>query len=925
MRFDVFLSHSIADAAEVEKLAHKLRDAGVTLFLDRWQLVPGEPWQEALEQALSQSAVCAVLIGKEHGRWQNEEMRSALERKDVRVIPVLLPDSKEEDLPLFLRRRTRIDFRTGLDDGDAFRRLLAGIRGEAPVPEPAADLPLLKRALPPVYFRDPPTTAAVFTGRSREMGRLSDWLASSESMFIWAALGGQGKTALVSNWYRNEPLLRRGWEGIVWWSFYAPASLPDEFARFALKRITGDLPEATPRQHFDQLAAELRNRRFLVILDGLERTLRGYVGTDAPGTIDLDVALEADELSLSDLDFEWFLRSMTSAIPNSVSKILITTRDVPAGFEDLGGCTVERLQDLSEDEATEYLRTVGIAGESHELAKAFASYGRHPLGLKLLAGLVDEDLKAPRNLKALRKLELPVELKDKRSRHHILEHAYRAMSEAERGLLGRLSLYRTVISFSMLQVFGGVYPLKETLKKLVVRGFVERDGGQINMHPIVQQFARQQFLITAPSEAAFTHRIIADFYQAETGEELADEFRKVPLQDERYVGPLRKDAAEIRSIDEVAPTIELVYHLLSGGETNRAVVLLRDRLSHLLVYKFHAFRILKDLLDPAFLGHRKVEPVPPADDKQAWAINILGNCYRYCVSACEAAVLHEAVVRWDERNAEHLFSVRLVNLAIDQELIGDFQEAEKNFLRALAIARSLELSSNVVSCLRELGRLHTRAGRLSEAGEFLAEALQLARELGSRYLPGVLINHSHLYLVQGDVPRALEKAREAEGASIAIHGLKLMNERHAIAVCLMATGTLEHREEAGRLLREALDEAGRDDLAVIQLELLLALAQWLGFGPEALCLAERALSIAVDGDYVPFESDAQTVLGEIEMTQGNLSRARRHANQAMLRSSQRKDPRTRAYANLTSEHVLHYELGQRRAAELLQRLKSKNA
>jgi len=54
-----------------------------------------------------------------------------------------------------------------------------------------------------------------------------------------------------------------------------------------------------------------------------------------------------------------------------------------------------------------------------------------------------------------------------------------------------------------------------------------------------------------------------------------------------------------------------VYHLLSCGETNRAAVLLRDRLAHLLVYKFQAFRLLKDLLDPAFLGHGKVTPAPP--------------------------------------------------------------------------------------------------------------------------------------------------------------------------------------------------------------------------------------------------------------------------------------------------------------------------
>ena len=37
----------------------------------------------------------------------------------------------EEKLPRFFRGLTWVDFRAGLDDEDAFRRLLAGIRGKA--------------------------------------------------------------------------------------------------------------------------------------------------------------------------------------------------------------------------------------------------------------------------------------------------------------------------------------------------------------------------------------------------------------------------------------------------------------------------------------------------------------------------------------------------------------------------------------------------------------------------------------------------------------------------------------------------------------------------------------------------------------------------------------------------------------------------
>jgi hypothetical protein len=141
--YDVFLSYSSNDKPMVERLAVKLaNEAGVRPFLDKWHLVPGEPWQEALEKALDDSSTCAVFLGPQGlGPWEREEMRSALDErvrdKSLRVIPVLLPgaDPKgEKTLPRFLRRLTWVDFRAGIDDRDAFRRLVAGIRGQAPGP-----------------------------------------------------------------------------------------------------------------------------------------------------------------------------------------------------------------------------------------------------------------------------------------------------------------------------------------------------------------------------------------------------------------------------------------------------------------------------------------------------------------------------------------------------------------------------------------------------------------------------------------------------------------------------------------------------------------------------------------------------------------------------------------------------------------------
>lgn len=141
LRYDVFLSHSTSDKADVEILAKRLEDeALIKPFLDKWHLVPGDPWQDALETALDSSDTCAVFLGAEGlGPWENEEMRAALadrvSNKSIRVIPVLLPGADEKvkkNIPRFLSRYTWVDFRGGIDDEDGFSRLVAGITNIAP-------------------------------------------------------------------------------------------------------------------------------------------------------------------------------------------------------------------------------------------------------------------------------------------------------------------------------------------------------------------------------------------------------------------------------------------------------------------------------------------------------------------------------------------------------------------------------------------------------------------------------------------------------------------------------------------------------------------------------------------------------------------------------------------------------------------------
>ena len=55
-----FLSHNSADKPAVEALARRLRQENIEPWLDKWNLIPGNDWQEEIEQALDDCTTCCV-------------------------------------------------------------------------------------------------------------------------------------------------------------------------------------------------------------------------------------------------------------------------------------------------------------------------------------------------------------------------------------------------------------------------------------------------------------------------------------------------------------------------------------------------------------------------------------------------------------------------------------------------------------------------------------------------------------------------------------------------------------------------------------------------------------------------------------------------------------------------------------------------
>ncbi|MBF0549908.1 MAG: toll/interleukin-1 receptor domain-containing protein [Deltaproteobacteria bacterium] len=134
--YDVILIHNSQDKPVVCKLANALKERGLTVWLDEWELAPGCLWQEVLEEVIEKGHVraVAVLVGSEGiGLWQKKGVESFVDlsvKRGLPIIPVLLPKAPSEIvLPLFLQNFSWVDFRKGLSKKN-INRLIWGITGD---------------------------------------------------------------------------------------------------------------------------------------------------------------------------------------------------------------------------------------------------------------------------------------------------------------------------------------------------------------------------------------------------------------------------------------------------------------------------------------------------------------------------------------------------------------------------------------------------------------------------------------------------------------------------------------------------------------------------------------------------------------------------------------------------------------------------
>lgn len=107
---DVFISYSRVDLPFVERLNHFLTEAGVTTWFDRKSLLPGQKWEDAIDDEISQSRTFLTCLSKaamdKKGYFHVEQHRASeaalrVPPEQLFILPVALGDC---DVPRKLRQ-----------------------------------------------------------------------------------------------------------------------------------------------------------------------------------------------------------------------------------------------------------------------------------------------------------------------------------------------------------------------------------------------------------------------------------------------------------------------------------------------------------------------------------------------------------------------------------------------------------------------------------------------------------------------------------------------------------------------------------------------------------------------------------------------------------------------------------------------------
>lgn len=883
--FDVFISYSHHDADWVRSwLLPRLESAGLRVCIDFRDFNVGASSIVNMENAVknSRKTILVMTPNWTQSEWTDFESLLTQTRdpsgRKRRLVPIML---KACDLPDRLAILTYADF-TDASQWDAqLARVIDAIRESPTSQSPAQPITQFSPNLVHPY-----PLQANFTGRVNERQELTTWLADdAHPICALVAMGGMGKSALAWYWLKNDVLAPAQpfistVEGVMWWSFYEGESSFAKFIDEALKYVSGQPIDAallpTTYDRAQELRRQLQNKHVLFVLDGFERQLRAYASLDA--AYQPDGAANSSRAARACVDpIAARLLSDIAAVTTR-AKILLTTRLPVSDLEDragdaLAGVLKRELKELPRNDAVAFMRAQGVTkGTPAEIAAECATYGNHPLSLRLLSGLIAQDVRTPGDIAAAPRHDVHDDLIQRQ--HHVLEQSYNALPKRERALLSRIAAFRSAMPYDALVIFntlGNETRFDDSLQDLQVRGLLQRDTAHnlYDLHPIVRHYA----------------------YNRLTGKtgihtRLRNYFARFPVP----------DADKVQSIEDLLSVIELYYHTVRAERYDDACDLFYHQLSTPLYFRFGDYLTGIGLLRALLPDGDDNLPRLKDENDQGWTLNMLANLYSLSGQPRNAERAFELGNKIADKlgNKSNLI-VGSVNIAgMAQIVLGELLMAERNLRRSIELNRETTVGVEEAIIHLTLGLLLAYRSAFGEAESELKNAQDAFDKHGAANtnLVSVVRAYSALRaLLMGNAQVALESAQQARMFADKVAKTRYPYERDFIqAEWLLGAALVMEGSDlnaAATHLSDALTRCRRINLVEVESDILLAWARWhraRGDAQEAQAYAEEALAIADRCEYRLKQAEIHNFLAHLALGASEREAARQHAETARERA-----------------------------------------
>lgn len=914
-----------ARAADADDQAGALFEQALGLWHGQALAALNTPWLNGVRVALERERQAAERdatdIRLRQGRHGEElpqlfawaEAHPLDERLAGQLMLALFRSGRQaEALRLYQQVREQLAAELGADPGSALEQLHRQILTADPALAAPTPSPTAGRRGPGPTLRQLPAAPRLFTGRPRELRRLTETLAgqSTAGMSVMIAavdgMAGVGKTALA---------------------LHAAHLLAEHFPDGQLFiDLFGYTEGRTPREPADALAA---------LLHAL-----GVAPSSIPADVDARAALYrgwlAETRTLIVLDNAADESQVRPLLPGTAgSAVLITSRRRLKALDDT---LPVPLDVLALEEAVALLRSAAGAPDEpadDELWVRTAELcGRLPLALVIAGALLRTGRRAWNLTRLIDRLARPWDglagyTDETRSLSAVFDLSYRSLSEHEQLLFRRLGLLPgdEVDAYAAAALLEADLHAADTLLERLADHslLIGIAPGRYRLHDLLRIHARALAARQDPEmprEAAL-ERLMG--YYAHTAQSASRAISRHPKA-EPY-GPAPACAPDVAHADAAwawlrteRASLEAAFARAADRDLGAHVVALAAGLAEILLTDgpwTHALKIHQAAVDTA------EQQTQPSVAAQANALTDLGRV-RYLTgnlpgarrAQAHALVIHRQIGnRVGEADAvSELGRVRLASgdhpgaaraqahaLAIYRQvgnrtgeadavselgqvryLTGDYPAATDAAERALTIYRQIGNRAGEAHALDTLGRVRCATGDYAGATDAAEQALAIYRQIDVR--PGearALITLGRVRCVTGDYPAATDAAERA------LTICRQIGNRAGEAVALTRLGQARHHTgslaEAAQVLARALEifrgtgQRGNEAWALNSYAATLAAADQR---TRALALYRQALAVHRELDKPDDEAVSLEGIGEHHLAAADSAQAAVHLQQS---------------------------------------------